>query len=163
MLKKLLALPLVLLLLCGCAQSKTATPILNNISFTVEIDYGENEFVADVAVAEDDLNLAVIEPQEINGLILNITKNGVTAEFKGISYTPDISSLPQGAIIKVLYNILSDISSGKTASCDNENCKITGRVDGYKYEFEFSPSGLPISLNVYALDLEIDFKNVSIN
>ncbi len=163
MLKKLLTLPLALLLLCGCAQNKTATPILNNISFTAEIDYDENEFVADITVAEEALNLAVIEPQEINGLILNITKNGVAAEFKGVSYTPDISSLPQGAVVQILYNILNDISSGKTASCDNENCTITGRVDGYKYEYEFSPSGLPISLKVDALNLEIDFKNVTIN
>lgn len=163
MIKKLFALPLVFLLMCGCAQNKTATPILNDISFSAKIDYGENEFVADITVTDDTLNLAVIEPQEINGLILNITKNGVTAEFKGISYAPDITSLPHGAVIKVLYNILNDISSGKTANCDNENCEITGKVDGYKYNFEFSPSGLPISLKVDELDLEIDFKNVTIN
>ncbi len=163
MLKKLLVFPLVFLLLCGCAQNKKATPILNNISFTAEIDYDDSEFKARATVADGALNLVIIEPQEIKDLILNITKNGVTAEFKGVTYTPDISSLPQGAIVQVLYNIINDISSGKMANCDNENCEISGRVDGYKYDFKFSPSGLPISLKVDDFDLEIEFKNVTVN
>ncbi len=163
MLKKLLVLPLAFLLFCGCAKSKTATPVLNNISFTAQINYGENEFVADTTVIDNALNLVVIEPQEIRDLTLIATKNGVTAEFKGVSYALDISSLPQGAVVQVLFNILNDISSGKTATCNEENCEITGKVDGYKYEFEFSPSGLPISLKVDEFDLDVNFKNITVN
>lgn len=162
MLKKLFALPLALLLLCGCADNKTVTPILNNISFTAEIDYGDSEFMANAELAQDAFNLAVTAPEEIDGLTLNFTKNGVTAEFKGVTYTPDINSLPQGAIAQVLYDIINDILDNKTATCDEENCKIEGRVNGYNYTFVFSPSGLPISLDVDDLDLEIKFKNVAV-
>ncbi len=150
-------------MLCGCTQIEVATPILNNISFAAEIDYGEDEYAADATFTDGTLNLVVTEPPEINGLTLKISKNAATAEFEGVSYTYDISSLPQGAVAQVLYNILNDVSNGKTANCDNQNCEISGRVEGYKYEFEFSPSGLPISLTVDELDLEIDFKNVTIN
>ncbi len=164
MFKKLFALSIGLLVLCGCTQKSTVAPILENISFTAEIDYGDNEFTADAKLAQDALNLVVTEPQEIKDLTLNITKNGVTAEFKGVTYTPDINSLPQGAIVQVLYRVLNDIrASQNTAVCDEENCNISGKAEGYKYDFEFSPSGLPISLAVDELDLEIDFKNVTVN
>lgn len=163
MFKKLLAFPIVLLLLCGCAEQKAVTPVLDNISFTAEIDYGDNEFAANATLAEDALNLVVTKPQEIKDLTLDITKNGVTAEFKGVTYTPEISSLPEGAIAQVLYNILNDIAGNKTANCDEENCVIKSQVNGYEYEFTFSPSGLPISLQIGDLDLEIKFKNVTVN
>ncbi len=162
MFKKLFALSIGLLMLCGCAPKSTVAPILENISFTAEIDYGDDEFTADVKLMQDALNLVVTEPQEIKDLTLDITQNGVMAEFKGVTYTPDINSLPQGAIVQVLYEVLNDIRQN-TAVCDEENCNISGKAEGYKYDFEFSPSGLPISLTVDGLDLEIDFKNVTVN
>ena len=163
MFKNLLAFPLVLLLLCGCGKPKAVTPALDNISFIAEIDYGDTEFAANASIAEDTLNLVVTKPQEIKDLTLNITKNGVTAEFKGVTYTPNINSIPGGAIAQVLYDILNDIAGNKTANCDEENCEIEGSVNGYQYEFTFSPSGLPISLQIDDLDLEIEFKNVTVN
>lgn len=164
MFKKLFALTIALLTVSGCAQKSAVTPVLDNISFTAEIDYGDNEFTADATLAQDVLNLVVTEPQEIKDLTLNITKNGITAEFKGVKYTPDINSLPQGAIVQVLYEVLSDIrASQNTAVCDEENCEIKSQANGYEYEFTLSPSGLPISLTVDQLDLEIDFKNVTVN
>ena len=164
MIKRLFVLPLILLLICGCAEKKSVTPVLNDISFTTEIDYGDDEFMANAELTQDALKLVVTEPQEIKGLTLNITKNGVTAEFKGVTYTPNINSMPEGAIIQVLYNVLSDVrTSQNTAVCDEENCEIKGKVDSYEYEFEFSPSGLLISLDIDNLDLDIKFKNVTIN
>lgn len=164
MFKKLFALPIVLLLLCGCAQKTTATLTTDNISFTAEIDYGDTEFTADVTLEQDALNLVVNEPQEIKGLILNFTKNGATAEFKDVTYTPDINTLPQGAIVQVLYDVLNDVTASQNkAVCNEENCIINGKVNYYEYEFTFSPSGLPISLEIDDIDLDIKFKNVTVN
>lgn len=163
MFKKLLAFPLVLLLLCGCAEQKTVTPALDNISFTAEIDYGDTEFAANASITDGALNLVVTKPQEIKDLILNITKNGVTAEFKGVTYTPDTNTIPVGSVAQVLYDILNDIGGNKKANCNQENCEIEDSVNGYSYEFVFSPSGLPISLQIDDLDLEIEFKNVTVN
>ncbi len=163
MFKKLFALSLVLLTFCGCAQKNIVSPVLDNISFTAEIDYGDNELTADAKLTQGALNLIVAEPQVIKDLTLNITNNGVTVEFKGVTYTPDINSLPQGAIAEVLYDVINDIGvSQNTVVCVEENCKIKGSVNGYEYEFTFSPSGLPISLSIDELDLDIEFKNVTV-
>ena len=150
-------------MLCGCTQKKNTIPILNNISFIAEINYSNDKFVCESSLSDGDLKLIVKEPAEIKDLILVANKNGVAAEFLGVSYNADIISLPQRALAKLLFNILTDICNNESVTCDDGNCKITGRVDCYKYVFDFSPSGLPISLEVDELDLKIDFKNVTVN
>lgn len=163
MLKKLFALSIVFLMLCGCGKKNNVTPVLDNISFNAEIEYGGSEFIADVSIKQDALNLVVSEPQEIKDLTLNVTKNGITANFKGLTYAADINSLPQGAIAQILYVIINDVKVLQNkAICNEDNCEINSQANGYKYEFTFSPSGLPINLKVEQIDLDIDFKNVTL-
>ena len=70
--KRLIVLPIITLIICGCSNIKKTTPILNNISFTAQISYGEQEYTSDVAIAENNINLVVSKPEQINGLTLNI-------------------------------------------------------------------------------------------
>ena len=160
--KRLFVLSLVFFLLCGCENPKTVIPIMQSISFTADVQYGDDNYQADANVRDDNLNLVVRRPEYIDGLTLNINKNGATASYKGISYPLDISSQPQGAMAQVLYNVLSDVS-GKQLNCGEENCEINGKVDNYSYTFVFSPSGLPISLTVDEINLLVKFSNVSLN
>lgn len=157
--KRFFVLPLILLLLCGCTKTKQVEPILNNISFTAQIEYGDDNFVCDTTLADNALNLIVVEPSEIGGLTLSFTKDSAQAEFNGITFNPDLDSIPQGAIAKVLLAVLNDVKA-KTITCVDKNCEITSKVDDYKYKFIFSPSGLPILLEIDNLDLKINFNNV---
>ena len=157
-----LTLALLFICLCGCSKSTKAKPILNNISFVAEIDYGKEKFVCNTEISDDVIKLVVKEPIEIEDLCLTISQNGAEAELKGVTYTTDSDTLPKGSVIKILYNLIKDISENKSADCDDENCKITGKSDDYKYDFIYSPSGLPISLEIEELDLKIEFKNVTV-
>ncbi len=152
----------MLFILCGCAQKSKTAPVLNDISFETEISYGQHKYSGDVTLADDILNLTVTAPKEIKGLTLKLDENGVTAKFKGISIAPDIDSLPQGAVGNILFGVLNDAKS-KTIEHSEDNCEIKGMIDGCEYVFVFSPSGLPISLKVDKLELEIEFKNVTVN
>ncbi len=152
---------LILLLMCGCTAQKQVSPVIDNISFTADITYVEQNYVCDATILDSTLNLCVIEPENIKGLSLKIDKNGVTAEFKGIEHAMDVNSLPQNAVIQILFKILNDITD-KTIDVSRENCEITGNIDGNKYLFVFSPSGLPISLKIDNLDIEIKFNNVTL-
>lgn len=162
MLKKLLVLPLVLLLLCGCTNRKKVEPILNNISFNAEIKYDDNKYVVNASVKDDALNIVVIEPNRIKDLTFVIDKNGATAKFGGVEFVPRISSLPQGAVVNIFYKIINDINNIKTADYCGDNCVVESSVDNIEYNFKFSPSGLPISLNIDEFDVEIIFKKVTI-
>lgn len=157
--KKFFVVLLLLLFLCGCSKSKQIEPVLNNITFTAQIQYGDENFVCDTALSDNTLKLAVVEPNEIEGLTLTVDKEVIQAEFNGISFNPDIDSIPQGAIIKTLFSVLSDVR-GKKIECVDKNCEVSGNTDGYKYNFVFSPNGLPISLLIDNIDLKINFSNV---
>lgn len=159
--KRLLVFVVALSMFCGCAQNKSTAPVVDNISFAAEIYYGDQDYSADVSIVDGVLNLTVTAPEEIDGLTLKLDENGIKANFKGITFTPDTSSLPQGAISQILFNVLNDAKQ-KTAVCGDENCEITGTVDGYKYTFVISPSGLPIELEVVDLDFKIEFTNVTL-
>ena len=117
--------------------------------------------MCDISIAENSLNLVVSEPEQIKGLTVNINNDEITAEFTGISYSQELTSLPHGSVALVLFNVLNDVST-RHATIGDENCVIIGRVDGYNYSFDFSPSGLPLFLKIDDLDLEIEFNNVTI-
>lgn len=159
--KRLLAIVIVLIFFIGCAQNVATTPILNNISFIANISYGDSEYVADVLITDNALNLNVIAPNELKGLTLNLDKNSVKAKFKGIPIDLEADSLPKVAVYQVMVGVLNDAKQ-KTAVFDDDNCKVSGDVDGYKYTLIFSPSGLPIELEVEELDLKMKFTNVTV-
>lgn len=163
MLKKFFALSLMFLGLCGCSEKTTVEPMLADISFVAEIKYDDNDFTADATISQDALNLVVTSPKEIKGFTLNISKNSTTAEFNGVKFDFDTNSLPYGAIAQVLCDVFDDIDTSNSAVVSGEeNCVVDGRVNGYDYSFCFSPSGLPLSLQIDDIDLKINFKNVTI-
>lgn len=161
--KRFLVILIVVLMLCsGCSKQNTTLPTLNNISFIAQINYCEQVFVCDISINEQNLNLVVNEPQVINGFTVIIDENGTNAEFMGVSYTQDVNLMPQDDIANIILNVIKD-ASAKYMVYDNENCVITGKVDDYGYEFTFAPSGLPLHLTVDDIDLDIDFKNITVN
>lgn len=160
--KKILFLPLLFVLLCGCSKKTTVAPVLNNISFEAEIEYNENQFVCDVDIKENVFDITVTKPENINGLNFVLSDSGVTANFNEISYSKDIDLLPDTAIHKLLFNVFCDVSNGKFAEYDSENCVISGKTDGYEYNLLISPSGLPINLEFDDIDLKIFFNNLTL-
>ena len=137
-------------------------PVMQGVSFTADVEYGSNNYLADANMQNDILNLVVRSPEYINGLTLEISKDGTTAKFKGISYPIDATMYNESAMTRVLYCILNDVVDKKLIY-DSENCVMDGKIDNYDYTFVFSPSGLPISLSVNDLDLYVKFSNVSLN
>ena len=159
--KKVFILGILLLFLCGCSNKRTVQPILNNISFTAVVEYNSNNYNADVTILNESLNMVVIEPKEISGLMFSVDKSGVTAEFNGISQNVDINSFSQGNVASIIFSVIDDIAQKNTV-CGEENCEITGRVDDHQYRFSFSPTGLPLSLEFDDINLKIKFNNVTL-
>lgn len=152
----------VVLLLCGCSKNTQVTPVIDNISFAAKITYGDDKYQCESTVKNDVLNLVVKEPDEIKDLSLTLDKNGVQANFKGVSFTPDLNSFPQGAVVQILFDILDDVSKNKNAELKGENCVIVGNVNDYEYTFTFAPTGLPIQLSVDEIEFVVEFNNVTI-
>lgn len=152
----------ILICFCGCTKAVKTKPVLNNIAFVSQIEYGKDKFVCNTEINNGVVKLVVVKPAEIKDLCLIISENGTEAELKGTRYTSGSDALPKGSVVKILYNLLQNVSENKAADCSDGNCEITGKTDDYNYSFLYSPSGLPISLEIKELNLKIEFKNVTV-
>ena len=159
--KKVIVFILVLSSLCGCTSIKETKPIVNNISFTVNITHQKQEYTCDVQSFSDGLNLIVKDPQNIEGLALDINKNICNIAFEGLNLSYDTNLLPDNAFAQIIYAVLCDVSE-QPIFIDDENCTINGNVYKKDYVFVFSPSGLPLSLEIKDLDFNVNFSNVTI-
>ena len=159
--KRLIVLPLIILMLCGCSKIEKATPIIENISCVAEIEYNHSNYVCNLELLNDSLNLKIIEPQEISGLSFLVNKNKITTEYKGIVDAPELNDLPQYLIARIIFEIINEVR-GKTIEFDEYNGIICSEINGYEFGFVFAPSGLPISLSIEDINLEIYFKDVSL-
>ncbi len=160
---KLLFVVLSLMLICGCSASKPTTLILKNISFSADITYLDSKYICEVDITEETNNFRVLSPDELSGLTFCFSKDGVCAEYLGISYTQDIENMPMGSVAVILSDIISDANSKDIFDASNkENYTLIGEYDDRKYEFVFSPSGLPLALTIPDADFSVRFDNVTI-
>ena len=107
--------------------------------------------------------MKVTYPNELSGLKF-ICKNGiVTAEYLGLSYTPDFEKMPSGAVVKTVYGIVNDCNSNDIkVEDDNGNYRVSGKIGERAYNLMITPSGLPVSAKVPDESYIIDFKNVTL-
>lgn len=160
--KRLLLFVLSFVFLAGCSKSGSITPIVSNISFTAKIDYNGNAFVCECDIKDSDFDLTVLEPEKINGLSYSLSNNQITEEFCGVSNSKSVDEFSDNSVIVVLYTVFNRINGAKTGVNDDGNYNITGTADNYEFKFVFSPSGLPVTLQVLDLNLKVDFNNVTL-
>ncbi len=161
---RLLFLFCLFMLITGCSPENRVIPVLNNIEFTANIDYFNENYSCNTTIDADSVvRFEVIEPQIIEGMILIFDDSTVTAEYKGIVYTPKTETMPVSGVAFTIYNILIDAKNdAETVFEKGKNCTVSGEVGNYKYTFTFSPSGLPISLVIPDESFKVTFENVKI-
>ncbi|MBQ8203743.1 MAG: hypothetical protein IJZ75_05625 [Clostridia bacterium] len=164
--RAVISVVILILFLCGCGGSKkTATPVTKGISFTADVTYYNECYTCEVNVDEAGLMSAeVISPDELKGVKLKFDGENVTAEYLGLTYTLKTDTMPLGNVALSIYKVFTDIANnGLSAEYSEENCLIENKVDGEKYEFCFSPAGLPLSLKIPNKEFLVIFSNVAIN
>lgn len=149
-------------MLCGCSNGKKIPPSLDNINFLAEIKLNDEKYIADVSITNSVLKLVVKEPLLIKDLKFTVSNNNFSSEINGISYSENKSSTTESSVANIIFKVLNDAKNKYLIIADKDNCEISGTVDGYDYNFLFSPTGLPITLNIKQYDLIINFKNVTI-
>lgn len=161
---RLLCVLLAFFNLSGCNTNSEVVPIFTGLRFTAQINYYNENYSCFTEVdAHGDMTVRVVSPDVIEGMVLTLTKSGVTAQYKGITYTPKTESMPVGNVAQILYDIFDDASkTAKALSRGNDNCELIGKVKDKKYCFTFSPTGLPLSLEIPDDSFRINFSNVTI-
>lgn len=148
--------------LCSCTQSKSVDLVLDNISFTAEIEYFNEKYQCDACLSADSTKITVLQPEEIAGLTFNLKNGEITAEYLGITYSPDTNKTLSGNVAVIIDGIFRLVrSDNETAISNNNNCIIKGEYNKKDFTFEFSPQGLPLKLSIED-EMKIYFKKVSI-
>ena len=87
----------VIAVFCSCSKAAHITPVTRGISFTAELTYYNESYIALVTVSKNgDTDIAFTAPGTLNGLMLHFGESGVTAKYNGLEYKYDISSVPDG-------------------------------------------------------------------
>lgn len=149
--------------LSACGQKHSdIQPMTAGISFECDIAYYNECYEASVCISKDgEMTCEVTAPDTLKGLKLSFSGDDVSAEYNGLEYTNDISSLPQGAAFTNLYRILRT-SADAAVIPENDNYYVSGNADGLHYRLFLGATGLPISAEGQEAGLEISFKNVTV-
>lgn len=158
--KKLLLIPLCLLLLCSCSK-KEIKPQLCGIGFTAQVEYYNEQYSFEGEISEDYTLTAVITaPKELKDL--KITTNGAETrvEYNGLSYTPVEGTMP---FSQVLCDFLTPIKEvAVTGALADSDGKLTIGSGVKKANLTLSPTGLPQSLEIPDERFLVTFLNLRI-
>lgn len=162
--KRILCFALLVVFLCGCQGKQPTELIGKGLSFGVDLTYYNEEFKCDGTVSQDGVMiLCVREPEDLNGLTFTYRGKDVTAEYMGLTYTPDCGKMPVGCAASLLYHLFGQVGTSEELPQQNEGqLYLEGKADGYWYRFFFSPVGLPLSFEVPACGLEGIFRDVTL-
>ena len=162
--KKIISLVLILLTLTACRGDKEVTPRLLGISFDAEITYFNENYKGECVLSSDGvLTCRISEPDMLSGYTLTLSKEGMTAEYLGISYTPNESNMAFSGVIGEFYSKLNQIiSSAQTAQQKDDTYVIKGGEDADAYTQYISSTGLPQSLRLPDDRFTVYFYNTTV-
>ena len=98
-------------LFASCGKGTAIAPKTTGISFTAELEFFENKYVAAVTVKSDgNAEVQITSPDTLKGLEFVFSGKAVTAKYLGLEYKYNIGKQPSVAAVSYLYEILKDIS-----------------------------------------------------
>lgn len=161
---RLLCVIFFISVISGCNTKNVVIPVLTNLQFTAQIEkYNESYSCQTNIDANGVMKIKVNAPELIEGMLLTFDESGVTAQYKGITYTPKTESMPIGNVAQLMYVVFNDLSNNTEISLkDRENCKIIGRTNDKEYTFTYSPAGLPLTLEIPDDGFKITFEDVTV-
>ena len=162
--KKIICLIIPLILLCSCGEKSEVKPNVLGVSFKGEIVYYNENYSCECTISPDGvLRAEIIEPEILSGFVLTVSKDKITADYLGISYTPTTNNMPFSGAIDSFYKALEDCSAEDIrATLSGEEYTVKGDSEELGYTLYLSPTGLPQKLLLPDERFSVNFYNVTI-
>ena len=81
----------------------------------------------------------------------------------GFTYTPKTGKLPVNNVVRIMFEAIEDVGDNTViTSKSGENHKIKGKIDAGEYIFTFSPSGLPLRLEISDIKYIVRFSDLTL-
>lgn len=161
--KVILAVLALALLISGCKQVTDKLELkLNSISFTADITYYNENYIADCVIDESGkFSAQLTSPENLTGLTLIYKDSECDIQYNGIKIDNAERFFPQNTSVGILNKVLSECKNDVTKS-KKGNYELNGSFDGNDYTLVLAPTGLPISLQVSNFGMNVIFENVKI-
>ena len=161
--KKILALILVILTLSACSGKNDVKPTLKGISFNADITYYNENYKGECTISEDGaLTLKITEPELLSGYTVMLNGEGITAEYLGVTFTPNLSNMPVSSVITEFYEKITELANSETVEKKGDTYMIKGGKDADAYTLYISPTGLPQSLEMPDERFRVYFYNTTV-
>ena len=162
--KKIICLVIPLILLCSCGKKSEVKPLLAGISFDAEIVYYNENYACQCDIsAEGVLTAKITEPEILKDFTLRVSKDGITADYLGITYTPTEGNMPFSGVVDSFYKAIGKcIEEEIAATLSNNEYTVKGDFEDLGYTLYISPTGLPQKLLLPDERFSVNFYNVSI-
>ena len=148
-------------MLAGCGEN-SKKPVLrfSDLSFTAQITYLNECFVADCEVDSDNFCAVIREPDTVSGLIFTFSDNDVTVKLNDIKLDNYERFLPFGCPVALIKKALSN-STDVTYKKRKGNYRVDGKIGKVDYCLMTSPAGIPLQLDIDDYGMTVVFNNVT--
>lgn len=143
----------LVLLMSGCAAS-VKEPVVSGFRCRADMTYGDSVYVGTLdRTTEQEATLTLSEPPGLNGVVMRLCNGQVTVGYAGMQMTVSENEMPVGALIGVLCDALDACVNG---TVEGNTVEGTCACGPYCLTLDHA-SGLPVSLVVPSLALQVDF------
>lgn len=146
--KKIICVCMVILSLCSCSKKVANIKVLNKaVSYTAHIFYYGEEYECDIKTESSGKTFYLItKPKNLKDFTLAFETDKITALYRGLEFSPDISAIPQGSVLKELYamNCYFD-NNDYTVYKNSDSFSVSGFAGTKNFTLTVTESGLPIS------------------
>ena len=161
--KRIICACICCLLLCSCGKNTArVTVVTRGISYTAHIFYYDKEYECDVKVdSGGKAEFLVTKPKNLKDFTLVFENGKITAKYKNLEFTPELSAMPQGSFLKELYAVISFFENNSyTVYKHNETFYVKGKADTLDFKLKLSEAGLPLEVE-FDSEFKIIFSKVA--
>lgn len=108
------------------------------------------------------MNATLKSPEILNGMKITANNFETYTEYKDLKYIYDEDEFAGNNSVVAVFGILLSCEKKQLPLENGENCVLSDKYLGEKYEFTFSPSGLPMKLSIPSRSLEAVFSDISV-
>ncbi len=159
------AMVVMVSLLTACRRTSPSAELLGDgFTCTIEAQYQKMRVVGTVTRrSAGTLSVSFTEPATLDGLVAEWDGEQVTLSFRGLQFTVDPSSVPESALGEEVLAALDAVQRGD-GERTVEDGKVTVAGNGTNGQYVLvcdADTGIPLSLSVPSLPLEVVFSNVN--
>lgn len=161
--KKVLCACVCVLLLCSCSKSKAQVSVVTKgLSYTAHIFYYGEEYECKAQIeSTGKASYLITKPTNLKDFTIVFDNDKVTALYKGLEFSPELSAMPQGSLLKELYGLILYFDNNEyTVYKDKDSFTVRGTADTLDFILTVTEAGLPLSLE-FDENFRVVFSEVS--